>query len=947
MYESVFTSRLATALRGLVLSSLYFTLHSTVLWAATLPTGFTETQFGGAGANISNPTAMAFAPDGRLFVCQQTGALRVIKNGTLLATPFLTLSVNSSGERGLLGIAFDPNFTSNQFVYVYYTTSTSPIHNRVSRFTANGDVAATGSETIILELDNLSGATNHNGGALHFGPDGKLYIAVGENATPSNAQTLNNLLGKMLRLNANGTIPTDNPFFAQATGNNRAIWTLGLRNPFTFNFQPGTGRMFINDVGQSTWEEINDGLAGANYGWPTCEGTCGTAGFTNPLHQYANDANTCAITGGTFYNPTTVLFPAQYVGKYFFADFCGGWIKYLDPASPASSNNFATGASSVVDLQVGPDGALYYLQRGSGGQVWRVAFGSSAPMITQHPSNVTVTVGQSATFNVMATGAPPLSYQWQRNNMDINGATSASYTLNSTTLNDNGAQFRVIVSNSVSSATSNPATLTVNNNQSPTATITQPTAGTLYSGGQTIAYAGTGTDPEDGNLPSSAFTWEVVFHHDTHTHPFIQPFSGQTSGSFVIPTQGETAANVWYRIHLTVTDSGGRTHTTFRDINPRTVTLTLQTTPPSLQVTLDGQPLATPTTITGVVGIQRQLGVVSPQTFNNTLYSFQSWSDGGAAVHTISTPTTNTTYTATFAPTIEQHKGDFDGDGKTDFTIWRGPHGSWQTINSSNGTLQTVPWGSSVSPYFDVTVPGDYDGDNKTDHAVWRGQDGVWFIRKSSNGQALIQAWGTSSAPYFDVATPGDFDGDGKTDIAVWRPANGIFFVIRSSNGTTFAEAWGANGDQPVAADYDGDGKTDFAVWRPSNGTWYIKRSAGGTDTIPWGAGNAPYFDVPVPADYDGDGKTDLAVWRGQDSLWYIRPSATPNTPVILPWGASYAPYNDVPVPGDYDGDGKADVAVWRPSEGVWYVRRSSNGTALLQQHGQQGDTPVPATGVR
>jgi hypothetical protein len=770
---------------------------------------------------------------------------------------------------------------------------------------------------------------------------------VGENATASNAQTLSNLLGKMLRINADGTIPSDNPFFAQTSGRNRAIWTLGLRNPFTFNFQPGTGRMFINDVGQSTWEEVNDGLAGANYGWPTCEGTCGTAGFANPLHQYANDANTCAITGGTFYNPSTAMFPAQYVGKYFFADFCGGWIKYLDPASPATSNNFATGASSVVDLQVGPDGALYYLQRGGGGQVWRVAFGSSAPMITQHPSNVTVTVGQSATFSVTATGAPPLSYQWQRNNMDINGATSASYTLNNTILNDNGAQFRVIVSNGVSSATSNAATLTVNNNQSPTATITQPTAGTLYSGGQTINFAGTGTDPEDGNLPPSAFTWEVVFHHDTHTHPFIMPFSGQTSGSFVIPTQGETAANVWYRIHLTVTDSGGRTHSVFRDINPRTVTLTLQTNPAGLQVTLDGQPMATPTTITGVVGIQRQLGVVSPQTVNNTLYSFQSWSDGGAAVHTISTPTTNTIYTATFAPTIEQHKGDFDGDGKTDLSIWRGPQGSWQTINGSNGMLQTVPWGSSASPYFDVTVPGDYDGDGKTDHAIWRGQDGVWYIRKSSNGQALVQAWGASYAPYFDVATPGDFDGDGKTDIAVWRPANGIFYVLRSSNGTTLAEAWGANGDTPVAADYDGDGKTDFAVWRPSNGTWYIKRSAGGTDTIPWGAGYAPYFDVPVPADYDGDGKTDLAVWRGQESLWYIRPSATPNAPVAQLWGASYAPYNDIPVPGDYDGDGKADIAVWRPTNGTWYVRRSGNGAFLIQQHGQQGDTPVPATGVR
>ena len=215
---------------------------------------------------------MAFAPDGRLFVCEQGGRLRVIKNGVLLATPFVTVSTDSSGERGLLGIAFDPDFANNQFVYAYYTATTPTLHNRVSRFTANGDVAVPGSETIILDLNNLSSADNHNGGAMHFGIDGKLYIAVGENANPPNAQTLSNLLGKMLRINADGSIPTDNPFFNTASGVNRAIWALGLRNPFTFTVQPGTGRIFINDVGQDTSEEINDGIAGSNYGWPVTEG---------------------------------------------------------------------------------------------------------------------------------------------------------------------------------------------------------------------------------------------------------------------------------------------------------------------------------------------------------------------------------------------------------------------------------------------------------------------------------------------------------------------------------------------------------------------------------------------------------------------------------------------------------------------------------------------------
>src|SRR5678815_1536636 len=281
---------------GLVL----FLLLPSAVNAATLPAGFTETSISG----LSNPTAMELAPDGRIFVCEQGGALRVIKNGVLLSTPFLTLSVDPNGERGLLGIAFDPNFASNNFLYVYYTVPIEPRHNRVSRFTANGDVVVPGSEQIILELNPLTLASNHNGGAIHFGPDGKLYIATGENATTSNSQTLGNMLGKILRINADGSIPTDNPFFNQTTGNNRSIWALGLRNPFTFAFQPGTGRMFINDVGQNTWEEINDGIAGSNYGWPATEGLTTNPAFRSPLFVYghgSSDTTGCAITGGTFY----------------------------------------------------------------------------------------------------------------------------------------------------------------------------------------------------------------------------------------------------------------------------------------------------------------------------------------------------------------------------------------------------------------------------------------------------------------------------------------------------------------------------------------------------------------------------------------------------------------------------------------------------------------------
>jgi glucose/arabinose dehydrogenase len=336
--------------------------------ASTLPAGFSEEL---VASGLSNPTAMAIAPDGRVFICQQGGQLRVVKDGALLATPFVTLTVNSVGERGLLGVAFDPAFETNRFVYVYYTATTPTIHNRVSRFTAAGDVAAPGSEFVLMDLETL-GATNHNGGAIHFGLDGKLYVAVGENAVRAHSQTLANRLGKMLRINANGSIPEDNPFFDEASGVNRSIWALGLRNPFTFAVQPVSGRIFINDVGEGAWEEVNDGEAGANYGWPATEGPTTDPRFKTPFYAYdRRGTGECAIAGGVFYNPATAQFPAEYVGKYFFSDLCGGWIRRLNPEDRTVAN-FATGIASPVDLKVSDDGSLYYLARGGGGVLFKI-----------------------------------------------------------------------------------------------------------------------------------------------------------------------------------------------------------------------------------------------------------------------------------------------------------------------------------------------------------------------------------------------------------------------------------------------------------------------------------------------------------------------------------------------------------------------------------------------
>jgi glucose/arabinose dehydrogenase/Ca2+-binding RTX toxin-like protein len=760
------------------------------LLLTNLPPGFTETLL---TSGLSNPTAMEFAPDGRLFVTQQGGQLRVIKNGTLLATPFVTLSVNSSGERGLLGITFDPDFAANQYVYVYYTTATTPIHNRISRFTADGDVAVTGSEVVLVNLDNLSAATNHNGGAIHFGADGKLYAAVGDNANSANSQTLTNRHGKMLRYNSDGTIPTDNPFYDTATGENRSIWALGLRNPFTFSIQPGTGRMFVNDVGQSTWEEINDGIAGANYGWPTCEGSCvpPNPSFTDPLFQYGHgpgDTTGCAITGAAFYNPATEQFPGDYLGDFFFADYCNNWIRRYDVATDTALD-FATSISGLsVDLKVDPAGSLWYLSRAANA-VYHIDYPANqiAPTITQHPADLLVVVGEPATFTVSVSGTPPLSYQWQRDGVDIPGATATTYTIASASLSDDGAQFRAVVSNAFGSSTSNAATLSVTTNQRPTPTIIDPPSGTLYRAGDTIDYSGTATDPEDGTLPPSAFTWQVDFHHEDHTHPFIPPTPGATGGSFTIPTVGETSAAVFYRIHLTVTDSIGLTQSTFRDILPETVTMTLAASPSGLVVTLDGQPVTTPTSVVAVVGMTRTLGIVQPQALAGAFYEFDFWSDGGAASHDITTPAADTSYTA-FYRVIAPYQQDPGAAGLVSIEVEhyfnkidQGAH-SW-TPNSTagysgDGAMEATPnTGANVntgyaagSPRMDFTVnflrTGTHYiwargiGASGADDSYHAGLDGAEIStsdRISSFGPAWTWSRSTMDGPVatFDVPTTG------------------------------------------------------------------------------------------------------------------------------------------------------------------------------------------------
>ncbi|CAN5661729.1 hypothetical protein BH11BAC1_BH11BAC1_16030 [soil metagenome] len=620
--------------------------------AQTFPQGFNQVL---VAPGLTQPTTMAISPDGRFFIVQQNGIVKVLKNGTLLPQPFISMTVGQSGERGLLGIAIDPAFNANNYIYLYYTIP-SGAFNRVSRFTANGDTVVPGSEMILLDMDTLI-ALNHGGGHLEFGPDGKLYIATGENERPYLAQNLDSYLGKILRINPDGTTPIDNPF--PGPNKRRNVYAYGLRNPFTFDFENGTGRLFIDDVGDTTWEEINEAtMGGQNFGWPQHEGHTTDTTTVDPHYVYrhgSGDSLGCAITGGTFFNPDSTNYPPQYLNRYYFTDYCGNWINSISLDSTFSWSHMATNiANYSVCIKTGPDGNLYFLSRNNEA-LYKVTYTpDSVPSIITDPASQTISLGFSVTMNSTASGLPPLSYQWRKGTSIIPGATNNSFSIPNVAYSDSG-DYNMIVFNPYGADTSLNAHLTVTGNQPPTVSIDTPSTGDMYSGGETIYFHGAAIDPEDGQLPDSMLTWEVVFHHNTHVHPGPTIPAGVSSGSFQIPSSGEISANVFYRLYMYAHDGEGALDTDSVDIMPRTSTFIINTQPQGLMVTVGGQPVQAPDTVLSVEGMIRQIGAP----FTQLGYVFTHWSNGGTLNQTFASPVNDTVFTAYYAtPTLSYNIGN-------------------------------------------------------------------------------------------------------------------------------------------------------------------------------------------------------------------------------------------------------------------------------------------------
>ncbi|HMS43844.1 MAG TPA: FG-GAP-like repeat-containing protein, partial [Pyrinomonadaceae bacterium] len=267
---------------------------------------------------------------------------------------------------------------------------------------------------------------------------------------------------------------------------------------------------------------------------------------------------------------------------------------------------------------------------------------------------------------------------------------------------------------------------------------------------------------------------------------------------------------------------------------------------------------------------------------------------------------------------------DFDGDGKTDFAVFRPTERNWYIWQSQSNTMRVENWGLAS----DTLAPADFDGDGKTDLAVYRPSEGNWYIRRSSGGNPQTLKLGGKG----DIPVAGDYDGDAKADIAVWRPKNGTWSIIQTSDNQTRQISWGTSGDRPIPRDFDGDGKVDPTVYRPSDGRWYLMYSANsGTNSIPFGVSS----DAVTPADFDGDGKTDIAVYRGDAGAWFVQKSSDSNAEITL-----FGLNGDKTVVGDYDGDGRNDFALFRPSDSMWYVKQT-NGGFIAFKWGASGDYPA------
>lgn len=752
--------------------------------AATLPPNFVDSVV----ASVARPTAIAFTPDGRLLITTQPGTLRVVQNGTLLATPAFNLGSRlcTDLERGLLGIAVDPNFATNRYVYVFYTfnknntcernTARVPV-NRVSRFTLPDNNQISLASEVVLIDNILSPNANHNAGDLHFGKDGLLYISVGDGgcdyANNSGCAGSNDaardqhiLLGKILRIRSDGSIPPSNPFLGSDSARCNVAgrtepgkkcqetWAWGLRNPFRMAVDPNATntRLFINDVGQNLWEEINQGQAGADYGWNVREGHCANgsatncgappAGMTNPIFDYSHDSGCASITGGAFV--PNGAWSAEYNGAYLFSDYVCGKIFTLKPnvSGGYTMNTFASGlgSSSAVAMTFGPHNggkALYYTSYANGGEVRRIAYTGT----TNRPPTAAIAATPrsgaaplTVQFDARSSSDPdndPLTFEWDFGD----GSPRASGAQTSHTYTTSGVYTATVYVRDSRGATSTATVRIDVGNTPPAPKITSPTSSTRFAVGQKLVLTGSATDAQDGTLPSAQLEWTVLQHHGTHTHPYLSPTTGNNI-EITAPAPEDLLAttNSYLEIQLKATDAQGLTSVITQEVRPKLVDATFNTPTAVRQLVVNDVSITTPRTLVSWEGYKLNV-VAPPQTdANGRAIELDRWNDGnGNFRRTIVTPAVATTYTAVFSAG-QGLKGDYyDNNNFTALKLTRTDPAINFTWGTGSPATSIAPdsfsarWTGTVQPRYSET----YTFTTVADDGMR-----VWV-----NGQQVIDDW--------------------------------------------------------------------------------------------------------------------------------------------------------------------------------------------------------------
>jgi glucose/arabinose dehydrogenase/PKD repeat protein len=740
--------------------------------AATLPDGFQESV---VLDGLNAPTAVRFAADGRIFVAEKRGIVKVFDGpGDGSATVFADLRTNVHNhiDRGLLGLALHPDFPDTPWVYVLYTAdadvggtppkwgqpgaNTDPcptppgsfdgcvVSARLSRLTASGD-HMTGSEKILLE-NWCQQFPSHSIGALRFGSDGALYVSGGDGGSytfadygqrgfpepnacgdpPAGfggeqdpATSLGGSLrsqnlgmagygraafgGKILRVDpATGEALEDNPLFGSAVPGADRIVASGFRNPYRFAFRPRTDEMWIGDVGWVDFEEIDrftpSSSAVPNFGWPCYEGVPPQSAWeaieagvcealyddpdavVRPRFAYSRhedvvpgescDSDESSISGLAFYDGGD--YPSSYDDALFFADYSRGCIWSVFPGLDgrpdfASRLTLVDGAATPVDLEIGPDGDLFYVDI-VGGTVRRIRyFDDNVPPVaalraepTAGPVPLTVALDASESHD---PDGDPITFAWD---LDDDGAfdDASGPTAERTFTTPGTRRVRVRVRDpDGAGAVADVEVEAGNNPPVPTIETSVPPIG--FAVGDVVTFAGTAVDPEDGPLPASALGWSLRIEHcpgSCHTHT-VEEFEGVAGGSFSAPDHEAPSHLV---LRLTATDAGGLSASVEVALVPRTVVLRFETIPPGLTLGAGAAAEPVPFTRTVAVGATTQVSAPSPQTHGGREHVFVGWSDGGAPTHDVLAGETDATLVATYAALCAGHGGCADGDACTD-----------------------------------------------------------------------------------------------------------------------------------------------------------------------------------------------------------------------------------------------------------------------------------------